>query len=70
MSALRSVLRVRGNLRGGILSYPLAELYEEVAYIAYHFHWPMDEILAMEHAVRRVWVGEIAKIVRRINDGE
>jgi hypothetical protein len=39
-------------------------LYEEVAYIAYHFHWPLDQILTLEHAERRQWVAEIAKINR------
>ncbi|HLZ26184.1 MAG TPA: DUF6760 family protein [Chloroflexota bacterium] len=49
-----------------MLGYPLAELYEEVAYLAYHFHWPMDEVLALEHAERRRWVEEVAKINRRL----
>jgi len=43
-------------------------LYEEVAYIAYHFHWPMDEVLALDHAERQRWVQEIAKINRRLNE--
>ena len=30
------------------MSYPLDRLYQEVAYIAYHFHSPLDEILVME----------------------
>lgn len=61
--------QIRGGdrrARGGILGYPLAELYEEVAYLAYHFHWPMDEVLALEHAERRRWVEEVAKINRRL----
>src|SRR5207248_7256091 len=32
---------------GGIVSYPLDKLSGEVAYIAYHFHWGMDDILSM-----------------------
>jgi hypothetical protein len=43
-------------------------LFEEVAYIAYHFHWPYQEIIQMEHRDRRRWVEEIAKINRRLND--
>jgi hypothetical protein len=43
-------------------------LYEEVAYIAYHFHWPADSILNLEHAERHRWVKEIAGINRRLND--
>jgi hypothetical protein len=45
----------------------LARLYEEVAYIAYHFHWPHEQILALEHPERQKWVAEIAKINQRLN---
>ena len=57
-----------GQLGGGIVGYPLDRLYEEVAYIAYHFHWPMDEVLALDHTERQRWVQEIAKINRRLNE--
>jgi len=39
-----------------------------VAYIAYHFHWPLDEILDMEHEERHTWLREIARINREINE--
>ena len=42
--------------------YPLDQLNEEVAYIAYHFHWPLETILNLEHRQRRAWVKEISKI--------
>lgn len=48
--------------------YPLGRLYEEVAYIAYHFHWPLQEILDLEHAERRRWVEEIGRINRRLSE--
>jgi hypothetical protein len=48
--------------------YPLDRLYEEVAYVAYHFHWPLQEIMALEHAERQRWLEEIAKINRRLSD--
>ncbi|HEY9076334.1 MAG TPA: DUF6760 family protein [Anaerolineaceae bacterium] len=51
------------------MGYPLDRLYEEVAYIAYHFHWNQDDILNMEHRLRRRWVSEIARINRRMNEG-
>ncbi|MBT0665996.1 hypothetical protein KI809_16920 [Geobacter pelophilus] len=41
----------------------------EVAYIAYHFHWPHEEIMGMEHHERRRWVDEIARINERVNQG-
>ena len=44
------------------MSYPLKPLYEEVAFIAYHFHWSHDQIMNMEHRERKKWVEEISKI--------
>lgn len=40
----------------------------EVAYIAYHFHWSLDDILAMEHKERHNWIQEISEINKRINE--
>jgi hypothetical protein len=36
--------------------------------VAYHFHWPLDDILNLEHRQRQRWVNEIAKINRRLNE--
>jgi len=46
----------------------LDRLREEVAYIAYHFHWPREDILSLEHVDRREWVKQVASINRRLND--
>lgn len=46
----------------------MKQLYEEVAYVAYHFHWPHDQILGLEHPERRAWVDEIATINRRLQE--
>jgi hypothetical protein len=61
---------IRGGLRqpGGIAGYPLDKLYEEVAYVAYHFHWPFETILEMEHGERHRWVREIATINQRLTE--
>ena len=45
--------------------HPSDVLLEEVAYIAYHFHWPRHEILALTHPERRRWVEEIARLNER-----
>ncbi len=50
-----------------MIGYPLERLSEEVAYIAYHFHWPHDQVMSLEHRQRQEWVREIAKINQRIN---
>jgi hypothetical protein len=46
----------------------LKRLHEEVAYIAFHFHWPLEAILSLEHRERGSWVAEIEKINRRLNE--
>ena len=58
----------RARARGGILGYPLDDLHEEVAFVAYHFHWPQAEIMAMEHLERRDWVERISAINTRVNE--
>lgn len=50
------------------MSYPERQLYEEVAFIAYHFHWSYAELMRMEHRERRRWCDEISKINARLND--
>ena len=41
-------------------------MHEEVAYIAYYFHWPLQDILEMEHRDRRRWVEKITEINRKL----
>lgn len=52
------------------MTYAAERLFEEVAYVAYHFHWSLDEILDLEHADRQRFVDEIASINRRLTEGE
>ncbi|MBU2357516.1 MAG: hypothetical protein KKB02_01065 [Alphaproteobacteria bacterium] len=49
--------------------YPLGELYEEMAFIAYHFHWSSAELLGLDHAERREWCGRISGINRQFDAG-
>ena len=51
--------RSAGGTPGGIVTYATDRLFEEVAYVAYHFHWSIDEILDLEHPIRRRFVEEI-----------
>jgi hypothetical protein len=39
-----------------------------VAFIAYHFHWPHDQIMHLEHGDRRRWVQQISALNQRINE--
>ena len=52
------------------ITYDSDRLFEEVAYLAYHFHWSLDEILDLEHPLRRRFVEEIARINRRLSEEE
>jgi uncharacterized protein DUF6760 len=68
MPQMRAGVRVGARRRGGVLGYPLRALYEEVAFVAYHFHWPLETILHLEHPERRRWAQEISSINQRINE--
>lgn len=48
-------------------AYPVKALYEEMAFIAHHFHWAHSEIMQLEHAERRRWCREISRINRRLD---
>ncbi len=50
------------------MTYATERLYSEVAYIAYHFHWSLDDILDMEHSERIRYVREIAAINTRLTE--
>lgn len=52
------------------MGYPLDRIYEEVAFIAYHFHWQHEDIMNMEHSERQRWCEEISKINRKISGEE
>lgn len=49
-------------------SYPIGRLYEEVAFVAYHFHWSHEEIMKMPHRERQRWCAEISGINERIDE--
>jgi len=51
------------------VTYAPDRLHEEVAYIAYHFHWALDPVLDLEHPDRRRYVEEIARINTRMQQG-
>jgi hypothetical protein len=50
------------------VTYAVEQLYEEIAYVAYHFHWAHEELIDLEHLRRKVFVREIAKINHRLNE--
>lgn len=51
------------------MTYGAERVLEEVSYVAYHFHWPLAEILDLEHPDRLRFVAEIGSINARIGKG-
>ncbi len=43
------------------------ELFQEVSFIGYYFHWPEEAILRLPRLDRRRYCEEINRINRRIN---
>lgn len=41
--------------------YPETALWDEIAYLAYHLHWTLDDIMALEHADR-------IRLIRSVSD--
>ena len=56
---------VAGEQRLGDRDLRERRLFEEIAYVAYHFHWPMDAILDLEHPLRLRFVEEIGQLNKR-----
>ena len=52
---------------GGIRLYPKDELYREMSFISYYFHWSMEEVMELDHMSRRKWCSEISEINKSIN---
>lgn len=48
-------------------AYPVTSLYEEMAFIAHHFHWSHSDIMQLDHAERRRWCQEISATNRKQN---
>jgi hypothetical protein len=48
------------------VTYGADRLHAEVAYVAYHFHWPLDDILDLEHPDRVRFAAEIGHLNQRV----
>lgn len=45
--------------------YPESALWNEIAYLAYHLHWPLDQLLDLEHPDRARMVELVAGLNER-----
>ena len=43
-----------------MLRYPTDAIWQEIAYLAYPLHWPLDELLDLEHVDRVRMVRAVA----------
>ncbi|HYH51112.1 MAG TPA: DUF6760 family protein [Acidimicrobiia bacterium] len=41
------------------------DLWDEVAYLAYHLHWPLDALLDLEHPDRHRLLASVARLNER-----
>jgi hypothetical protein len=48
-------------------AYPVKALYEEMAFIAHHFHWSHGELMGLDHRERRRWCREISAMNRALD---
>ena len=52
------------------VAYPREKIRAEAAFIAYHLHWSLAEILDLPHRERVEWVGRVSAINKRILEAE
>lgn len=43
------------------------ELFRQISFIAYYFHWEEDRILEIPHLQRQKYCGEISRINKKAN---
>jgi hypothetical protein len=48
-----------------MLRYPVDVLWQEVAYLAYHLHWDLDQLLDLEHPDRARLIQLVADMNER-----
>jgi len=46
------------------------ELYREMSFISYYFHWGENDLLSLEHRDRRKWCREISGINQSLNSSD
>jgi len=65
---MRRKIRTGVYCLGGITGYPLDHVYEEVAFIAYYFHWGLDEVMNLPHRERKEWCEQISEINKNLSE--
>ena len=52
---------------GGIALYPQQELYKEMSFISYYYHWEFKTVMTLDHQTRRRFCAEISAIHKELN---
>ncbi|MCR5482487.1 MAG: hypothetical protein K6F52_06795 [Clostridia bacterium] len=50
--------------------YPEEELYREMSFISYYFHWSREDVMKLDHKSRRKWCSEISEINKSLNPSD
>lgn len=45
-------------------------MFREIAFISYYFHWGRDDVMGLEHSMRRRWCEEISDINKSISPSD
>jgi len=48
------------------LAYPVEMVRSEIAFVAYHFHWSLGELLDLPHRERVAWVGQVSAMNKKV----
>lgn len=51
-------------------TYAEDTLLADVAYVAYHLSWSLDDILDLEHPLRVRLIGEIGELNRQLSESD
>lgn len=66
---MRAQIRAAGKFYGGgIAVYPETELYKEVSFLAYYYHWDYRTVMTLDHRTRRRFCAEISAIHKELNN--
>ena len=49
--------------------YPVGEIWSELSYLAYHFHWELETLLDLQHGDRAKLIEEVAGLNERALEG-
>ncbi len=49
--------------------YPLDQLHEEIAFLAYYLHWDFATLMNMEHRQRQRWCKEVSRMNLQLSNG-